>query len=336
MQFAVIRFAFGERLLRVTSIRSHLLATRVCWLAVPIAGVFGACGSDSGPAGLEASNGSASVSGTPAPNDAATVPAEPSMDVSAAVSPGTAGGPPAVQATDAANGGAGASTGGSAEPTAVSPESTLGASGGTGGVLGTGGSAGGAPGGNTNAGGATEPARGGAPSGAGQGGQGAEAGAGGLGGEGGTSAGGAGGSGLAEECGLPEIVSFQDDVQPFLTTACGGGNGCHVIDADSTTAAGGYNHAYDWITAGSHDSSCPDAPFRFEIVVDVIRSANPPSCSNSREMPPQNEAGANLRTPLTPCEIAALEAWLAEPYVTQTHRPDDTSPTTPYPMPPFN
>jgi hypothetical protein len=55
-------------------------------------------------------------------------------------------------------------------------------------------------------------------------------------------------------------------------------------------------------------------------------------------MPPQNETGANLRAPLTACQVAALQAWLDEPLVTQLHRVDDTDPagTAPFPMPPFN
>jgi hypothetical protein len=144
------------------------------------------------------------------------------------------------------------------------------------------------------------------------------------------------GAALIDACGLPSVVSFKQDVEPFLSVSCGGGNGCHVIDNGSTMSAGGYDHAYDWITAGSHDSSCPDTPFRFEIVLDVIREANPATCSRSRQMPPPDEAGANLRTPLTDCQVTALAAWLAEPYITQMHRADDTSPSTPYAMPPFN
>jgi hypothetical protein len=134
------------------------------------------------------------------------------------------------------------------------------------------------------------------------------------------------------------VVSYQKDVQPFLIKGCGGGNGCHVIDAQSTMANGGFNHGYDWITAGSHDSSCPETPNpkRFEIVLDVIAGANPLSCSKSRKMPPPDATGAGVRTPLTECEVAALRAWLAEPMVMQTHRADDSSPTTPYLMPPFN
>jgi hypothetical protein len=144
------------------------------------------------------------------------------------------------------------------------------------------------------------------------------------------------GAALVDACGLPNVVRFKQDLEPFLSVSCGGGNGCHVIDNGSTVSAGGYDHAYDWLTAGSHSSSCPDTPFRFEIVLDVIREANPATCSRSRQMPPPDETGANLRTPLTDCQVAALAAWLAEPYVTQMHRSDDTSPSTPYAMPPFN
>jgi hypothetical protein len=123
-----------------------------------------------------------------------------------------------------------------------------------------------------------------------------------------------------------------------LSATCG--NGCHVIDSASTTANGGYDHAYDWITAGAHPSSCPSTPTpkRFEVVIAVIDAADPVSCSKSRIMPPQDETGANLRTPLTSCQVATLQAWLNEPLVTQMHRVDDTDPsgTPPFPMPPFN
>ena len=144
----------------------------------------------------------------------------------------------------------------------------------------------------------------------------------------------------AGNCKLPATVSFQKDVQPFLSATCGGGSGCHVIDSASTTANGGYDHAYDWITAGAHPSSCPETPTpkRFEIVMAVIAAADPATCSKSRVMPPQDETGANLRTPLTSCQAATLQAWLDEPLVTQAHRVDDTDPTgtAPFPMPPFN
>ena len=169
------------------------------------------------------------------------------------------------------------------------------------------------------------------------------------GGGGGGKAGGAGSSGGSPDagtadaggnCNLPSPVGFRRDVEPFLSSRCGGGNGCHVIDSASTASAGGYDHAYDWITAGAHSSSCPGTPTpkRFEIVLAVIAAANPPSCSRSRIMPPQNESSANLRKPLTACEAAALKAWVEEPLVTQKHRVDDTDPegTPPFPMPPFN
>jgi hypothetical protein len=131
---------------------------------------------------------------------------------------------------------------------------------------------------------------------------------------------------------LPATVSFKNDVQKFLNSSCNG-SGCHVIDDKSTVASGGYDHAYDWITATAHASSCPTgAPKRFEVVIAVIENANPSSCSKSRIMPPD----PGTHAPLTPCQVATLKAWLAEPMVTQLHRADDTSPTTPYPMPPFN
>ena len=137
---------------------------------------------------------------------------------------------------------------------------------------------------------------------------------------------------------LPATVSFQRDVQPFLITSCGnqGGSGCHIIDGVSTMSGGGYDHAYDWITAGAHASSCPEkpTPYRYQVVVDVIQAASPPTCSKSRLMPPPSATGA--RAPLTACALATLKAWLAEPLVTQSHRADDSSPATPYPMPPFN
>ena len=68
----------------------------------------------------------------------------------------------------------------------------------------------------------------------------------------------------------------------------------------------------------------------------MIDAADPPTCSKSRKMPPPNATGTGVRTPLTDCEIATLQAWLNEPLVTQMHRADDSSPTTSYPTPPFN
>ena len=224
-----------------------------------------------------------------------------------------------------------------------------GAGGGAGGVAGTRGSGGGAGGlagthGDSGSGGSVTGGGGGGAAGSlGRGGNGG-GGGGGDAGSGGSAAGSggfgaAGKSGGGGGCNLPATVSFQKDVQPFLSTTCGGGS-CHVIDAASTVSMGGYDHAYDWITAHAHPSSCPNTPTpeRFEVVIAVIDAANPSSCSKSRIMPPQNETGSDLRKPLTVCQIATLQAWLDEPLVTQAHRVDDTDPTgtPPYPMPPFN
>ncbi len=176
--------------------------------------------------------------------------------------------------------------------------------------------------------------------GASVGGQSGMMGAGGAGVGGRAGMGGSGAGGAGPGCSVPAPVSFQRDLQPFLTTACGGGNGCHVIDSASTKSNGGYDHAYDWITAGAHPSSCPETPTprRFQVVLDVVAAPDPASCSRSRIMPPLNETGANLRRPLTSCQVAMLQAWLDEPLVTQPHRIDDTDPagTPPFPMPPFN
>jgi len=126
-----------------------------------------------------------------------------------------------------------------------------------------------------------------------------------------------------------------------LAESCGKGRGggCHVTDSESTansncpdgTKKCGFNHAYDWITAGSHNQFCKQTPgpIRYTVVMAVLESANPPSCSKTRVMPPDGP-------PLAACQKAALAAWLAEPKVLQVHRADDTSPTDPYLMPPFN
>jgi hypothetical protein len=207
-----------------------------------------------------------------------------------------------------------------------------GVAGDAGGTRGSGGGAGGVAGGRGDSG------SGGSVTGGRGGGGGSIVGRGGAGGS--IAGAGGGGIGGGNDCGLPATVGFQKDVQPFLITSCGGGSGCHVIDAASTVANGGYDHAYDWITAGAHPSSCPSTPTpkRFEVVIAVIDAADPASCSKSRMMPPQDETGANLRQPLTVCQIATLQAWLGEPLVTQMHRVDDTDPagTAPFPMPPFN
>jgi len=142
-------------------------------------------------------------------------------------------------------------------------------------------------------------------------------------------------------CKVSTPVSFKADIGPWLNTSCGKGkgSGCHVTDDSSTansecpdgTKACGFNHAYDWITAGSHNEFCKQTPgpIRFTVVMDVVRRANPPSCTSTRVMPPDGPA-------LDACQLAALEAWLAEPKVSQLHRKDDTSPAAPYLMPPFN
>lgn len=142
-------------------------------------------------------------------------------------------------------------------------------------------------------------------------------------------------------CKVSNPVSFKADIGPWLNTSCGKGKGggCHVTDDGSTvnsacpdgTKKCGFNHAYDWITAGSHNEFCKQTPgpIRFTVVMDVVKKANPPSCTSTRVMPPDGP-------PLDACQMAALEAWLAEPKVLQLHRADDTSPTEPYPMPPFN
>src|SRR5208282_329635 len=144
-------------------------------------------------------------------------------------------------------------------------------------------------------------------------------------------------------CTLPSTVSFTMDVQPFLAKSCGqsgsanaGNGGCHVLDATSTVANGGKDHAYDWITGTAHSSSCPETPtpFRFQVVMAVIQGSDPPTCSKCPQMPPTT--GTPLRPPLTACQMATLQSWLDEPLVTQKHRVDGISPTTPYPMPPFN
>ena len=143
-------------------------------------------------------------------------------------------------------------------------------------------------------------------------------------------------------CTVPAQVSFQTDVQGFLNTSCGrtgGANasngGCHVLDSESTMEEGGMNHAYDWFTGTAHASSCPETPtpFRFQVAMATINQANPPTCSKSRQMPPPGTAG---HPPLTACQLAILQSWLDEPYVTQFHRYDGISPTTPYAMPPWN
>jgi hypothetical protein len=150
-----------------------------------------------------------------------------------------------------------------------------------------------------------------------------------------------GGPVIPPGCKVSSPVSFKADIGPWLNTSCGKGKGggCHVTDEASTvnsacpdgTKKCGFNHAYDWITAGSHNEFCKQTPgpIRFTVVMDVVRRANPSSCTSTRVMPPDGP-------PLDACQMAALEAWLSEPKVLQLHRADDTSPSEPYLMPPFN
>ena len=168
-------------------------------------------------------------------------------------------------------------------------------------------------------------------------------GAGGAGNTAGSAGNGSAGSGpvIPPGCKLSSPVSFKADIGPWLNTSCGKGkgSGCHVTDDASTvnsecpdgTKKCGFNHAYDWITAGSHNEFCKQTPgpIRFTVVMDVVRKANPASCTSTRVMPPDGP-------PLDACQMAALEAWLAQPKVSQVHRKDDTSPAEPYLMPPFN
>ena len=223
----------------------------------------------------------------------------------------------------------GASSGGSGGDVGASGGAAGGGAGGPGGAAGS--RATGGDGGRAGVGGTAAAGHGGA----GAGGVTATGGA-----SGANGAGGKGGSAGSNGCNLPATVSFQKDVLPFLMKSCGssGSDGCHVIDGASTMAQGGFDHGYDWITAGAHASSCPEKPTpeRFQVVIAVIDEANPPTCSKSRQMPPTNVTGTALRAPLTTCEIATLQGWLDEPLVTQMHRADDSSPTTPYLMPPFN
>lgn len=140
-------------------------------------------------------------------------------------------------------------------------------------------------------------------------------------------------------CNLSTPVTFQKDIQGFLAKSCGKtvDGGCHVTDSSKTSL--GYDHAYDWITAFAHTSSCGKSePYakRFEVVLALLAGPKPASCPNARQMPPQGMGEA-----LTECQVAALQAWLAEPLVSQMHVPenDDTKalyPAGPYLMPPFN
>jgi hypothetical protein len=205
---------------------------------------------------------------------------------------------------------------------------------------GSGGSAGSVAGTVTPPGGAATGGTDGAAGSTGSAGRSEEGGAGANGGTAGQ-AGMAGAAPLPPDCGLSNPVSFKKDIEPYLTASCGKakGGGCHVTDDSPTSGAlcpdgtktCGFDHAYDWITAGSHNEFCKQAstPLRFTVVLPVMTGAQPESCPKSRIMPPEGP-------PATACQLAAIQAWLAEPRVVQMHRSDDTSPTEPYGMPPFN
>lgn len=249
--------------------------------------------------------------------------------------------------TPGARGGAGAGAAAGSEITSSGAPSAGTASGVSGAVgAATGGTAGAATGGG--AGGSIAGAAGAAVGGVAGAAAGAANGGAGAGSGGSTAKGGAAGGGApgtagaagANNCNLPATVGFQKDVQPFLTSSCGKGvgGGCHVTDVQKTSL--GYDHAYDWITAFAHTGSCGGPPYvkRFEVVLAVINAANPASCPKSRIMPPP---GMPAGVPLTTCQIAALQAWLAEPQVSQMHvtETDETAklyPPGPYLMPPFN
>lgn len=307
-------------------------ALRRSWLLVPIATVLAVgCGPHSGGDVPDASSGSGGSPGTGGAGTGGAATGGMKSGASGGVTGSSSGG---VIGTGGApstggvigTGGAVTQTGGMVGSGGVSPTT------GTGGETATGGAASGgvgAPGGNAAGGGGSK----------------------GTGGAGGAGAGAKGGSigntgsggGIPSNCGLSTPVSYKKDVEPILSASCGknSGGGCHVVDNSSTMGAAcpdgtktcGFDHAYDWITAGSHASSCPGTPNpkRFEVVLDVMRMANPSTCSKSRFMPPPPA------TPMTACQIAAFQAWLAEtPTAPQLHRTDDSSPTTPYAMPPYN
>jgi hypothetical protein len=258
-----------------------------------------------------------------------------------------AGGALGACSSDAAGGGSagGAQGGALATSGAAGTTAQLGGSGGVvaaAGAPASGGSSAGADG-TQGGGGSAGTASGGSDAGSGSAGAPSSGGGGGSagGGSAGSPSGGASG-GPPSNCGLPTPVSFQKNIQGFLTTSCGktasAGGGCHVTDTTKTSL--GYDHAYDWITAIAHTGSCGKTqPYvkRFEVVLAVIAGPKPASCPNSRQMPPPG----TMAPALTSCQVAALQAWLAEPMVSQTHVPetDDTQnmyPPGPYLMPPFN
>lgn len=252
---------------------------------------------------------------------------EPAADAGLAGAP-TAG----VSGGGSVTAGGGATAGGSATTALGGAAPLAGAPPAVGGTASAGASSGGSANGSSTNGGATT--SGGTNAG---GGGGASNGA----GSAGAASGAGGGPTIPVGCAVSNPVSFKADIGPWLNSSCGKGkgSGCHVTDDSSTAGSAcpdgsskcGFNHAYDWITAGSHNQFCKQTPgpIRYTVVLDVIRGANPASCTSTRIMPPDGP-------PVTECQKAALAAWLAEPMVSQLHRSDDTSPTTPYLMPPFN
>jgi hypothetical protein len=276
--------------------KQHVRSGAARWLALSSVLLGSACaGEKPEPAG-DVGLAGAPTAGVSSGGDGATAGGNAATTLGGAAPP--AGTPPAVGGTASAS--AGASNGGTANGSSTD---------------------GGTASSGTNAGGV-----GGASGGAGSAG---------------AASGAGGGPTIPAGCAVSNPVSFKADIGPWLNSSCGKGkgSGCHVTDDSSTAGSAcpdgsnkcGFNHAYDWITAGSHNQFCKQtpAPIRYTVVLDVIRGANPPSCTSTRIMPPDGPA-------VTECQKAALTAWLAEPMVSQLHRSDDTSPSTPYLMPPFN
>lgn len=279
---------------------NHTASLRLSWLlALSAAALWGGCGGD--PASQSSNNGSAAQANSTAGasvGSGAGAPGSSGAGIAGSVS--SAGAPSSAGATAAAGSG-------------VAGDSNPGSSGS--GAVNAGASGAGAPG--------------------------AAAGAPGAGAPGAAGSGTGGGVAVDPACKLSTPVSFKKDIEPFLLTSCGnsGRTGCHVTDSSSTvnskcpdgTMKCGFDHAYDWITAGVHNQYCNQtpAPIRYTVVMAVVKGPKPTTCNASRVMPP---SGA----PLTACQMNALDAWIAEPKVLQLHRADDTSPAPAYMMPPFN
>jgi hypothetical protein len=281
---------------------------RFSWFAVrarsySLVVLLGACGSEPPQAPSESGSGVAGQGGAAANHS------------SAGTTPGGAASTP----------GGGQTLGGAGAFTAGGGVSATNAGGGVSGTSGAG----------------AENTGGGTTAGGGSGGMSGSAGTFGMAGTSGSANTGGAGPVIPPGCVVSNPVSFKKDIGPWLAKSCGKatGGGCHVVDDASTanslcpdgTKTCGFNHAYDWITAGSHNEYCkqPTTPIRYTVVMAVLDGANPPACSKTRVMPPDGP-------PTSDCQKAALAAWLAEPKVVQLHRSDDTSPTEAYPMPPFN